>query len=201
MSTVWWICLAVQPPTVLPPCSRTSSKRTSGLPFSADYLQPVRVVRSEETLTQNHYRRGKLEPETTTHEWLWITTLETPAFSPELVQRLGHDRWKQENNGWNDLTQNWAFKHGFLHACRHRPQTAAQNGERQPVLNRGLAAVTFILLLAFTLCAAFTHCHSKLVRRYRLSTLEVARQLRCSLSKLPPNIRAPDCPAPQPQVI
>lgn len=174
---------------------------TSGLPFSADYPQPVRVVRSEETLTQNHYRRGKLEPETTTHEWLWITTLEAPAFSPELVRRLGHDRWKQENNGWNDLTQNWAFKHGFLHACRHRPQTAAQNGERRPVLNRGLAAVTLILLLAFTLCAAFTHCHSKLVRRYRLSTLEVARQLRCSLSKLPPNIRAPDCPAPKPQTI
>jgi hypothetical protein len=174
---------------------------TSGLPFSSQDPRPVRVVRSEETITQNHYRQGQLQPETTDHEWLWITTLDTQAFPPELIRRLGHDRWKQENNGWNDLTQNWAFKHGFLHACRHRPQSAAENSPRQPVANRGLAAVTFILLLAFTLCAAFTQCHSKLVRRYHLPSIEVARQLRCSVSKLPPHIRAPDCPAPEPQDI
>jgi Transposase DDE domain len=173
---------------------------TSGLPFSADDPRPVRVIRSEETVTQNHYRRGQLEAETTDHEWLWITTLDSQAFPPELVRQLGHDRWKQENNGWNDLTQNWAFKHGFLHACRHRPQIAAQDGHQRPIANRGLAAVTLILLLAFTLCAAFTQCHSKLMRRYCWSTIEVARQLRCSLSKLPPNIRAPDSPAPEPQI-
>jgi len=94
---------------------------TEGLPFSTDHPQPVRVVGSEEKLTQNHYRRGKLQPETTEARWLWITTLDAKAFPAALVRRLGHDRWKQENNGWNDLTQNWAFKHGFLHACRHRP--------------------------------------------------------------------------------
>ena len=43
--------------------------------------------------------------------------------------------------------------------------------------NRGLAAVSLILLLAFTLSMAFIHCHSKLIRRYRMSTLEVANQL------------------------
>ena len=108
------------------------------------------------------------------------------------MRRLGHDRWKLENNGWNDLTQNWAFKHGFLHACRHRPRAIAEDGQRRPVANRGLAAVTLILLLAFTLCSAFLHCHSKLFRRYSMSTIEVARQWRFSASKLPPNIRAPD---------
>jgi Transposase DDE domain len=165
---------------------------TDGLPFSIDHPQPVRVVRSEEKLTQNHYRRGKLVTETTEHEWLWVTTLDARAFPARLVRQLGHGRWKQENNGWNDLTQNWAFKHGFLHACRHRPGTISQEGERQPVANRGLAAVSLILLLAFTLCSAFIHCHSKIFRRYPMSTLEVARQLRLSLSKLPPNARAPD---------
>jgi len=112
-----------------------------------------------------------------------------------LVRRLGHDRWKQENNGWNDLTQNWAFKHGFLHACRHRPKTDSEDGQRKPVANRGLAAVALILLLAFTLCSAFLYCHSKIFRRYPMSAIEAARQLRCSVSKLPPNIRAPDAPA------
>ena len=165
---------------------------TEGLPFSGQDPRLVRVLRSEETLTENHYRQGQPQPEQTSHEWLWITTLDPKAFPSALVRRLGHDRWILENNGWNDLTQHWAFKHGFLHACRHRPQATAENGDRQPVANRGLAAVTLILLLAFTLTSAFVKCHSKLVRLYGWSAIEVASQLRRSLSKLPPNIRAPD---------
>jgi hypothetical protein len=199
---------------------------TAGLPFSAADSQLVRVVRSEEKLTQNHYRRGQIQAETTDHEWMWITTLDTQAFPPKVVRGLGHDRWKQENNGWNDLTQNWSLKHGFLHACRHRPRArATQNQQSQSattatppetssaapesapdhkeqlIPNHGLAAVVLILMLAFTLCAAFTHCHSKLVRLYHLTGIEVARQLRVSVSKLPPKIRAPDSPAPQPPTI
>jgi hypothetical protein len=165
---------------------------TEGLPFSGNDPRLVRVLRSEETLTENHYRQGQIQAEQTSHEWLWITTLALKTFPAPQVRRLGHDRWILENNGWNDLTQHWAFKHGFLHACQHRPQAITESGDRQPVANRGLAAVTLILLLAFTLCAAFVHCHSKLVRLYGFSTMEVAAQLRRSLSKLPPNIRAPD---------
>jgi len=167
---------------------------TAGLPFSGEYQKPVRVVRSEETVTQNHRRRGKVTAETTDHEWLWISTLAAQDFPTLLVRRVGHDRWKLENNGWNDLTQNWAFKHGFLHSCRHRPQTGSGDA-RQPVCNNGLAAVTLILLLAFTLTASFVHCHSKLYRLYPSSIIEVAHQLRRSVSLLPPNIRAPDSPA------
>jgi hypothetical protein len=115
-----------------------------------------------------------------------------PGLLRPQVRRLGHDRWKLENNDWNDLTQNWAFKHGLLQACRHRPQRGSPEGNCQPASNRGLAVVTLILLLAFTLCSAFTLRHSKLFRRYRMTTVEVAHQLHRSLSKLPPHIRAPD---------
>jgi len=194
---------------------------TPGLPLSAADSPLLRVVRSEEKLTQNHYRGGQLQPETTEHEWMWITTLETQSFPAKIVRALGHDRWKQENCGWNDLTQNWSLKHGFLHACRHRPHVTAKHRAVEPVTklaatatsspapegpdhdedpripNHGLAAVVLILMLAFTLCGAFTQCHSKLVRRYHLTGVEVARQLRVSVSKLPPRIRAPDSPAPQ----
>jgi hypothetical protein len=58
-----------------------------------------------------------------------------------------------------------------------------------------LPTVSLILLLAFTLCSAFLHCHSKIFRRYPMSAIEVARRLRLSVSKLPPHIRAPDSPA------
>lgn len=164
---------------------------TDGLPFGEDYRQPVRVVWSQETVTENHYRRGKLQPQTSEHEWLWVTTLDSRIFSAAQVRRLGHDRWKLENNGWNDLTQHWAFKHDFLHACKHRPKVVSDSGERQPVANRGLAAVTLILCLAFALSSAFVLLHSKIFRRYGLSCLEVARQLYRSLWKDPPDIRAP----------
>ena len=145
---------------------------TPGLPFSDGYPQPIRVVRSD------------THPES-------LPPAPTPT-GDHFLRRLGHDRWKNENNGWMDLTKHWAFKHGFLHACRHRPQRRSPQGTRQPVPNRGLAAVTLILLLAFTLCSAFTLRHSKLFRRYHLTAIEVAHQLHPSLSKLPPRIRAPD---------
>jgi hypothetical protein len=90
--------------------------------FSEDYPQPVRVVRSEETVTEHHDRQRQLQLETTSHEWLWITTLEPPAFPATQVRRLGQDRWKVENNGWNDLTQNWALSNGG--GSRFRPASA-----------------------------------------------------------------------------
>jgi hypothetical protein len=165
---------------------------TEGLPFTAANPQPVRVVRSEEVLERNRYRQGERILHSTDHEWLWITTLETRAFPPAIIRQLGHTRWKNENNGWMDLTKHWALKHGFLHACRHRPKQINAAGQKEPVPNHGLAAVTLILLIAFALSSAFVLRHSKLVRLDHLTTVAVAAQLRAGTSKAPPSIRAPD---------
>lgn len=165
---------------------------TEGLPFAIDNPTPVRVVRSEEVLERNRWRDGECQPHTTDHEWLWITTLAQNVFSAATIRRLGHDRWKNENNGWMDLTRYWAFKHGFLHACSHRPQQTNAEGERERVPNHGLAAVVLILLIAFALCSAFVIRHSKLVRRDHLSAVAVAVQLHACMSKAPPSTRAPD---------
>jgi hypothetical protein len=165
---------------------------TDGLPFMADYPQPVRVVRSEEVLERNRYRAGQRASYSTDHEWLWITTLAPRVFPAATIRQLGHSRWKQENNGWMDLTKHWAFKHGFLHACQHRPQQSNASGQREPVPNRGLEAVTFVLLIAFALSSAFLLRHSKLARRQHLTAVAVAGQLHASISKAPPAIRAPD---------
>jgi len=163
----------------------------SGLPFSPDHPQPRRVVRAQEAVTQTHYRGKGKQAETTFHEWVWMSTLEAPTFVAPLVRCLGHLRWKNENNGWMDLTQHWAFKHGFLHACRHRPRRRRPSGEREPVPHHGLAAVTFILLIAFALSSAFVLRHSKLARLHHLTALAVAAQLHSDLSKAPPPLRAP----------
>lgn len=165
---------------------------TQGLPFTIDHPQPVRVVRSEEVLERNRYREGERTAQATDQEWLWVTTLPLQAFPARIVRGLGHRRWKQENNGWMDLTQHFAFKHGFLHACQHRPQQTNASGQREPVPNRGLEAVTLIMLIAFALSSAFVLRHSKLVRRDHLTAVAVAAQLRAWISKAPPSIRGPD---------
>ena len=166
---------------------------TEGLPFTIDHPEPVRVVRSEEVLERQRYRQGERSAHSTDHEWLWITTLSRAEFPTAVVRQLGHSRWDHENSGWMDLTKHWALKHGFLHACQHRPQQVdASSGQRKPVPNHGLAAVVWILLIAFTLSSAFVLRHSKLARLYGLSTIAVAAQLRAWTSKVPPPIRAPD---------
>jgi hypothetical protein len=165
---------------------------TEGLPFTKDHPQLVRAVLSQEVLERNRYREGKLTSHSTDHEWLWFTTLPRQAFPTPVIRQLGHSRWKNEDNGWMDLTKHWAFKHGFLHACQHRPKQTNASGEREPVSNHGLAAVTLILLIAFALTTAFVLRHSKLARRDHLTTIAVAAQLRASASKTPPSIRAPD---------
>ena len=165
---------------------------TEGLPFTIDNPEPVRVVRSEEVLERKRFRQGQRVAHSTDHEWLWITTLPQSDFSAATIRQLGHRRWKQENNGWMDLSKHWAFKHGFLHACQHRPQRRNASGQREPVPNRGLAAVTLILLIAAALSGCFVLRHSKLVRRDHLTAVAVAAQLRAWISKAPPSIRAPD---------
>ena len=76
---------------------------------------------------------GKGKRTETDQEWPWVTTLPQQAFPTRVAYKLGHRRWRQENNGWMDLTQHWALKHGFLHACQHRPQQTNSSGQREPV--------------------------------------------------------------------
>ncbi|MGD0460507.1 MAG: hypothetical protein ABSC21_22530 [Terriglobia bacterium] len=163
-----------------------------GLPFTQDHPQPVRVIRTQEQVTQTHYRHGRPHAPTTSQEWLCITTLPAPAFSAPQVHGLGHARWKVENNGGNDLTPNWALENGFLRACKHRPRRPSAAGPPQAVPNRGLAAVILVLCSAFVLSSAFTLRHSKIVRSYQVTREEVSRQLYRSLWRWQPPIPAPD---------
>lgn len=158
---------------------------TEGLPF-AERAELVRVVRSEEVLGRNRFRDGTRSEHRSDHEWLWITSLPEGQFSPATVRKLGHDRWKQENNGWMDLTKNWAFKHGFLHACNHRPKLTDSEGNRTLTPNHGWLVVALIALIAFSICSAFVVRHSKLVKFYHWSAVTVARQLAAWIWRPPP---------------
>lgn len=59
-------------------------------------------------------------------------------------------------------------------------------GNKMPVPNRGFHAVALIAIIAFCLCSAFVFRHSKLVKLYRLSSVDVARQLAAWIWRPPP---------------
>jgi hypothetical protein len=81
---------------------------TSGLPFTQDYPQPVRVLRAEEQVPPPPRRGRPVVSQTTLHPSVWITTRDQQTFPTEAVWRLGHQRGKNATNGWIDLTQHGA---------------------------------------------------------------------------------------------
>jgi len=62
----------------------------------------------------------------TDHEWLWITTLPNTAFPATVIRQLGHGRWKNENNGWMDLTKHWGAQ-TWISPCLPAPPPAPQS--------------------------------------------------------------------------
>jgi hypothetical protein len=74
---------------------------------------PVRVVRSLETRTVRRQRTRK--PQTQTSEWLWATSLPKTLAPTRLVVEIGHGRWVIENEGFNQLVNEWHADHVYKH--------------------------------------------------------------------------------------
>ena len=72
---------------------------------------PVRVVRSEETCTVR--RQLTKDDEEQQSEWLWATSLSKPKAVTHTVVRIGHGRWSIENQGFNELTNQWRANHVY----------------------------------------------------------------------------------------
>ncbi|MCK5804823.1 MAG: transposase [Lentisphaeria bacterium] len=73
----------------------------------------VRVVSSEETRTVR--RQLTKEKETLTSEWLWATSLSKDKANTRTIVRLGHGRWDIENQGFNELVNQWHADHIYHH--------------------------------------------------------------------------------------
>ncbi|MEW5807269.1 MAG: transposase [Acidobacteriota bacterium] len=107
----------------------------------SDLNREVRVVKSVETTTIQRHRSKKKEP--VISEWIWVTTLSQQQASSETIIRLGHARWRIENNGFNELTNEWAFDHLYKH---------------DPV---AIEAFWLLELMAYNLFHAFIHLNIK----------------------------------------
>jgi hypothetical protein len=84
--------------------------------FKTDTItEAVRVVWShEETLLRERVAGEWLEREVVS-DWLWVTAMEQSLASPEIIAGLGHDRWKIENEGFNELVTHWHANHYYHH--------------------------------------------------------------------------------------
>jgi len=77
--------------------------------------RPMRVVRSLETTTRRERVGKKWKTTSTTHDWVWTTTLSRGQASTQAIVELGHARWRIENQGFNELCTFWHFDHVFRH--------------------------------------------------------------------------------------
>jgi len=73
------------------------------------YPQGVRVVRSLETSLASDSAPA------ITKEWIWVTTLPQDEVPTRNIVIFGHERWRIENEGFNELASYWHADHYFHH--------------------------------------------------------------------------------------
>lgn len=123
--------------------------------------RPVRVVRSLETKHCRRQNTGKLHFETS--EWIWVSTISQEKLPTEELVKLGHGRWKIENNGFNELVNYWHADHVYRH---------------DPV---AIEAFWLLISLAFILFQAFIGLNLKPEIRRQYSKLHLARTITAEL--------------------
>jgi len=130
---------------------------------------PVRVVRSRETRVVRRQLDQQVHQETS--QWYWVTTLPTRQAPTGVVVQLGHGRWDIENQGFNELVNQWHADHVY----RHEPT----------------ALLVFWLLaqICLTVFHAFFRRHLKPAAQAAMSMLHVARSIQAQLYLSP--TRAP----------
>jgi hypothetical protein len=124
---------------------------------------PLRVLHTEETMTQRSRRGSRWVEETETHSWWWVTTLPQTQMSTRLFWKIGHSRWEIENDVFHTLSTYWSLDHCF----RHEPG----------------AILNFVLTLfvAFVLLQSFYWGNLKPQRRAHLTLICAGQELLIDL--------------------
>jgi hypothetical protein len=158
-----------QPPTVVHASPRRQCWDLEGFTTWPQVAVPVRVVRSHETRAIRRQLDGQIEEQVT--DWYWVTTLGTQLVSTAAVVQMGHHRWGIENEGFNELVNQYHADHVY----RHEPT----------------AMLVFWLLtqLALNVFTAFFGRNLKPAARAAVSMLHVARLMLAELYL--PMARAP----------
>jgi hypothetical protein len=84
--------------------------------FTTDTIHtPLRVVHSHETGIR-HERIAKEWIHTPyATDWYWATTMPSSLNGAPVVHEFGHNRWRVENEGFNEFVTHWHSRHVFHH--------------------------------------------------------------------------------------
>jgi hypothetical protein len=116
---------------------------------------PVRVVRSIETSIV--HRRISDEDEEMISEWIWATDIPQTVTATRAIIRMGHARWRIENNGFNELVNEWNADHVY----KHEPNA--------------MLAFLLLLLMAYNVFHAFISLNVKPQLRARHTARHFAK--------------------------
>jgi hypothetical protein len=121
--------------------------------------QPLRVLRTAETVRRRERIAGQWEETEETTTWSWATTLTKAQLSSRGLWRCGHARWDIENDCFNSLATHWGLDHCFKHTAT--------------------AIVNFLLtsFIAYALLQSFWQRNLKPPLRTRLTLIGLAREL------------------------
>jgi hypothetical protein len=75
----------------------------------------LRVVQAQESCQRRQRIAGSWVETNEESQWLWATTLPACLASARVIFEFGHDRWKIENEGFNELVSFWHSRHCFHH--------------------------------------------------------------------------------------
>lgn len=121
--------------------------------------QPLRFLRTEETVRKRERIAGQWQEKEETTTWSWTTTLTKAQLSTRGLWRCGHARWDIENDCFNTLATHWGLNHCFKHAAT--------------------AIVNFLLtsFIAYALMQSFWLRNLKPALRGGLTLIALAREL------------------------
>ena len=125
----------------------------------------MRVVLAEESWEQKKRVGAKTRRETVQSHWRWLTDDQLNAYGPEVIWRVGHQRWGVENHAFNQLTQHYHLSH-----CPHHEPVA-------------IVAWLLFLVLGLTIFEVFVRLNGKLWRQGRTTLKELWRQLDRALEQ------------------
>ena len=87
--------------------------------FNREWLlihQKVRVIATQEKPAPiKRQRDGNIE-ELPISSWFWLTTIPPEKASSQAVVEIAHSRWSIENEGFNELVNQWHADHVYKHA-------------------------------------------------------------------------------------
>jgi len=118
----------------------------------------VRVVRSLEKRKVKRQRNKQEEEQVS--DWMWVTTLAQHRAGTESVIRMGHGRWSIENEGFNELANDWNINHVYRH---------------HPIAIEAFWLITF---LAYNLFTIFINRNLKPILRHRHTALHFANLIQ-----------------------